>query len=326
MRSARKNQLDTVPLETRETHMSTLLRSSLFLACAIGAMTFACNNTSESAKDEGDTADNAATGTVDGTPHSMMGGHNMTLFGDANKLYLSHIPLYQNPHGKQVIVEVAITSGVPATGLAQFNTNNFTVAPKAAMSLYDFASGTIPALTGTIYFGNLESGGRPVYRDVQFAVKKVVFQKTLSSATPANEKLQYVAMGTPDNAYLVHVIDKAPSYDQVVSVKLPANSSLTAEMLDQGTLVTVNGGVNGIRTRLSANLTVQAEPQITVTPAPAAGTATETPNWRRNAGADTNGPDIIIVPPSNSVTVLKELGCLPGPDFYGACPAVSVTH
>ena len=313
--------------------MSTFLRSSLFLACAMSAMTFACNDSTESAsKDDGESAENAATGTVDGTPGSMVGGHNMTLFGDANKLYLSHIPLYQNPHGKQVIVEVGITAGVPVDGLAQFNTNNFTVAPSASMSLYDFAAGNITALKGTIFFGNLESGGRPVYRNVQFAVKKVIFQKTLSSTTPASSALQYIAMGTPENAYLVHVIDKAPSFDQVVSVKLPANSSLTAEALDKGTLVTVNGGVNGIRTRLSANLTVQAQPEIVVAPASAPtqkaeGTLLEgNPIWRKTGGVDTSGPDVVFIPPSNNVTVLKELGCLPGPDFYGQCPAVSVTH
>ena len=308
----------------------SILRSSILAACALGAMTFSCAATSDANKDDGQAAENAASGTVDGTPHSMVGGHNMTLFGDANHLYLSHIPLYQNPHGKQVIVEVSIASGVPATGLAQFNTNNFTVAPKAAMSLYDFAAGTIPSVTGTIFFGNLESGGRPIYQNVQFTVKKVIFQKTLSSATPVNSSLQYIAVGAPDNAYLVHVIDKAPSFDQVVSVKLPQNSSLTADMLDKGTLVTVNGGVNGITTRLSANVTVQAKPEVTVTPSTttqANGTLLEgNPIWRKQAQTNTDGPDIIDLPTVDNVTVVKELGCLPGPEFYGSCPAVSVTH
>lgn len=313
--------------------MSTFLRSTLFAACAVGAMTFSCAATNDANKDDSAANENAASGTVDGTPHSMVGGHNMTLFGDANHLYLSHIPLYQNPHGKQVIVEVSIASGVPATGLAQFNTNNFTVAPKSAMSLYDFASGTIPSLTGTIFFGNLESGGRPIYQNVQFTVKKVIFQKTLSSATPANAQLQYIAVGAPDNAYLVHVIDKAPSFDQVVSVKLPSNSSLTADMLDKGTLVTVNGGVNGITTRLSANVTVQAKPEVSVTPAPSPASQTTTgtllegnPIWRKQAQTNTDAPDIIDLPTVDNVTVVKELGCLPGPEFYGQCPAVSVTH
>ena len=313
--------------------MSTFLRTSLFLACAVGAMTFACNDSTD-VKDDGESAENAATGTVDGAPGSMVGGHNMTFFGDGAKLYLSHIPLYQNPHGKQVLVEVSIASGVPADGLAQFNTNNFTVAPSAAMSLVDFASGRVPSITGTIFFGNLESGGRPIYRNVKFDVKKVVFQKTLSAQTPANAQLQYIAVGTPENAYLVHLIDKAPSFDQVVSVKLPPNSALTAEALDQGTIVTVNGGVNGIRTRLAANLTVQAEPEITVAanePAAKPNTKAEgtllegNPIWRKVGGLDTGAPDIVL-PPSNSLTVVKELGCLPGPDFYGQCPTVSVSH
>lgn len=311
--------------------MSTsLLRASVLALCALGVSTIACN---DAAKDDSESSENAATG-VDGAPGSMVGGHNMTFFGTGEKLYLSHIPLYANPHGKQVLVEVTVDSGVPADGLAQFNTNNFTVAPAAAMSLVDFASGRVPSITGTIFFGNLESGGRPIYRNVKFGVKKVVFQKTLSSTTAVNPDLQYIAVGTPSNAYLVHVIDKAPSFDQVVAVKLPANSSLTAEALDAGTIVTVNGGVNGIRTRLAANVTVQAKPEITVTPAPTPASSTKTegtllegnPVWRKNAAGVEEVPNVITIPPTDALTVVKELGCLPGPEFYGACPAVAVTH
>jgi hypothetical protein len=102
-------------------------------------------------------------------------------------------------------------------------------------------------------------------------------------------------------------------------------------MLDKGTLVTVNGGVNGITTRLSANVTVQAKPEVAVTPSPASQTTTGTlldgnPIWRKQAQTNTDAPDIIDLPTVDTVTVVKELGCLPGPEFYGSCPAVSVTH
>lgn len=309
-----------------------LLGTSLL---AVVAMTAACSSTQD------DSASNENAATVDGTPGSMVGGHNMNLFGNSSKLYLSHIPLYQNPHGKQVVVEVSVTDGVPANVVDTFNTANFTVAPSAAMSLYDFANGTVPSIKGTIYYGNLESGGRPVFRNVTFKVNKVIFQKTLSNATPVNDKLQYIAVGTPDNAYLVHVIDKAPSFDQVVGVKLPADTKLTAEQLDKGQLVTVNGGVNGIRTRLSANLTIQAEPQLDVASAAGAGgsaNANDIPAtdlvgsnsdlWAQNGAVVTESPGTNILQPGTNaaVTIVKELACLPGPDFYGACPAVSVTH
>ena len=126
----------------------SILRSSILAACALGAMTFSCAATSDANKDDGQATENAASGTVDGTPHSMVGGHNMTLFGDANHLYLSHIPLYQNPHGKQVVVEVSIASGVPATGLAQFNTNNFTlVLPPSFLGALGFPAAVGDALT-----------------------------------------------------------------------------------------------------------------------------------------------------------------------------------
>ena len=120
-----------------------------------------------------------------------------------------------------------------------------------------------------------------------------------------------------------------------MAVKLPSNSTLTAAALDAGTLVTVQGGVNGIRTSLAANVTVQGDAQVTIEPSSNNATAPErentvivegNANWRENESPVVSGPDIIALPPSKAITVVKELGCLPGPDFYGQCPAVSVTH
>jgi hypothetical protein len=179
----------------------------------------------------------------------MVGTHGMTLFGGAEKLYVSHIPLYQAPHAKQLILEVAIASGVPANAAngpsqfeTQFATNNFTVEP-AKMSLADLAAGRLTRFTGTIYFGNFEAGGKPLYPNVTFDVKRVVFDRALSNATPRSATLDYVAVGTPKHAYLVHVVDAAPSFDNVVAATSTAP-------LAEGTIVTVTGGTNDVTKRL----------------------------------------------------------------------------
>lgn len=304
--------------------MSTFLRSSLLLV-SVAALTFGCNASSDTANDDDNGATSEANLGADGQPGSHVGVHGMTLFGGAEKLYLSHIPLYSQPHNKQVLVEVSIASGVPADALATFNTNNFTVRP-SAFSLYDLGAGTLQTIKGTIYFGNFESGGRPVYSNVTFTVKKSVLNRAMGPTTAPSATLDYVAVGTPANPYLVHIIDKSPSFDQVVSVKLPPNSFLDAAALDAGAFVTVQGGTNGVRTRLAGGLTLQAELTAGAAPAPSAGTASAPKNnlfanppvWRGVPGP--------VPTVSKNLTVVKELGCLPGPDFYGACPAVTVTH
>jgi len=298
---------------------SFLRRSSLVLASAVAALTFSCTAPSDASNEDDNGATSEANLGADGQPGSHVGVHGMTLFGGADKLYLSHIPLYSQPHNKQVLVEVAITAGVPADALATFSTNNFTVRP-SQFSLYDLGAGTLTSVKGTIYFGNFESGGRPVYSNVTFSVKRSIVNRHMANTTPASATLDYVAVGTPANAYLVHIIDKAPSFDQVVSVKLPTDSYLDAASLEKGTLVTVTGGVNGIRTRLSAGLTLQAEPQTTATPAN--NLLANPPIWRGLPGSSGG----VTLPASKNLTIVKELGCLPGPDFYGTCPAVTVTH
>lgn len=195
----------------------------------------------------------------------MMGTHGMTLFGGggALDLYLSHIPLYEAPHAKQLVLQVGIGSGVPADGLAQFETNNFTIEPER-MSLADLAAGRLTRFKATIYFGNFESGGKALYPNVVFDVKRVVFERALSPATPRASNLEYVAIGH----HLVHVIDAPPSFDNVVAIT-------SSEPLGDGTIIT--GGPNDIAQRLAL---------------------------------------------PSTITVTRELGCLPGPDFAGTCPAL----
>jgi hypothetical protein len=221
-----------------------------------------------------------------------VGAHGMVLFG-SEKLYLSHIPLYDSPHNIQVVVEVKVASGVP-DGQAQFGTKQFTLKPRSSWSLDDLASGALTSLSGTIYMGDFEAGGTPAFRNVTFDVKRVVLQRALSHSTPASPSLDYIAVGTPTQPFLVHVIDAAPSFDQIVAVKLPQDSGVTAANLESGTPVRIEGRPNEITKRLKPQAVVNG-----IRPVPAGD------------------------PPAASlhIEVLGENSCLPGPDFFGDCPA-----
>lgn len=213
-----------------------------------------------------------------------VGVHNMTLFGSgASHLYLSHIPLYEPPHDLQLVFEVSIVRGVPAAE-QRFGTTGFTISPER-LSLTELASGTRKQLTATVYAGNVESGGRAVYRDVVFEVKQVIHRNPLVRSMPQSPVLAYLAVGSPSEAYLVHVIDRAPSFEQVLAVTLAPDSFLGADDLARGKAITIARSTGDVTARLAKGDVVDA-----------------------------------VAPAGSKITVTAELTCLPGEEFQGACP------
>jgi hypothetical protein len=267
-----------------------------FPLALIATLSMACVTAPQ---DDSKVATEAPENVAVGQPGSHVSVHGMVLFGSkSGKLYLSHIPLYSSPHNIQVIVEVGIVGGVPEASQT-FATKNFTVRPDR-FSLYDLAAGTLRTIKGTIFLGNFESGGRPIHNGVQFEVKRVIYQGALLQTTPRNPALEYVAVGTPAEPFLVHIIDAAPSFDHIVAVKLPEGDALDAAALERGTMVKIATGTNDVRHRLSPADVVDA------ISTPASTDAGPTPD----AGVGVS-----------SVQVTAELSCLPGGDFFGTCPA-----
>jgi hypothetical protein len=362
--------------------------SKFFIAAALVLATAACtvandNNTgsSEAQWNENNTGptDPSADPPEPQPTNSHVGVHGMVLFGTGgDHLYLSHIPLYDNPHNIQVIVEVEITAGVlPAQQL--FATKNFTFRPSAAFSLHNLAHGFLNQVGGTIYMGNFESGGTPAFRNVKFAVKKVIFERDMKSTTPRNLSLDYIAVGSPAQPFLVHLIDAPPSFDHVAQVTLPANSFLDAAALEKGTMVRIANRTNTIATRLKTNTTIEAS-LVPVTPpatdgglpdsgssgsstssSSSGGTSSSSSSSGSTSGGTSGGTsssgstssggtsgssgstssggtsggtsgssgtadpdggtDGGSATVSYEITVKGESSCLPGPDFFGNCPA-----
>lgn len=240
---------------------------------------------------------------------SHVGVHGLNLFG-SERFYISHIPLYSNPHNLQVIAEVKIASGVPE-GQAQFGTKNFTIRP-SSFSLGDLAQGTLRSITGTIFLGNFESGGSQAFRNVKFDVVRVIFARQMSSSMPRNANLEYIAVGTPTQSYLVHLIDAPPSFEHIVNVKLQ-DSWLAASALEQGTLVRITNGSNVVGKRLKAQTTVTG-----IVPGPITSGGESGPT---TGGGTSSSGSTDPQPVPASIQVLGENACLPGTDFYGNCPA-----
>jgi hypothetical protein len=269
----------------------------ILVAAAIAAATVACAGESNDPNaDESEATADAGAGapTTDAGPPAFAPGthvsvHGMVLFG-TEKLYLSHIPLFATPHNIQVLIEVKPVSGVPQ---ANFSNRGFTFQPGAPFSLSDLARGAVRGFTGTVFQGNFESGGTPVLQNAKFEVTKVVFARNMALNAPANPSLDYVAVGTPSDAFLVHVIDKAPSFDSVVHVQLGPGSSLDAAALAAGTLVRFQDRPNTVARRVGPNVAAEAV--------------------KLSASFAPSGEE-------SPIRVLNENSCLQGPDFFNPCP------
>ncbi len=139
----------------------------------------------------------------------------MVLFGTGDSLFLSHIPMFEAPHNRQVLIEA---SALSLAGKS-FSDGSFTFRPDA-FSLDALIHGQLDTTRGTIFEGNFESGGRPVASNVELKIREVPVADALLATTPMPEALEYFVMGRGNEAFLVHRIAGAQDFDQVVKFSL----------------------------------------------------------------------------------------------------------
>jgi hypothetical protein len=188
-------------------------------------------------------------------PGGRVGLHGMVVFGGAGgPVFFSHIPMFHGPHDMQAIVEVRLDAGPP-----RFDTGLFTFKP-TPFSLDDLALGRLATVSGTLYEGNFEQGGRPI-GEARAGVLRVVVARPLDGRAQASdalggrvqapEALEYTALGSRASAFLVHRISRAPDFDQIIAVDV-GQTSLSDEALRAGVTLVVSGRKNGVDERLQA--------------------------------------------------------------------------
>jgi hypothetical protein len=143
------------------------------------------------------------------TANGRVGTHGMVAFGnEAGDAYLSHIPMFGNRmHDVQLVVRGKLVgTGLPRT-LAD---RQYTFLPKP-LSLDALRLGTLRELTGTLFVGNFEDGGRPIANNVRFEVTEVVHQHVLDASAPETDDDDVIEAGD----FTVHLLGGAPSKDEI---------------------------------------------------------------------------------------------------------------
>jgi hypothetical protein len=230
--------------------------------------------------------------------------HGMVLFGQ-DRLYASHVPMFSAPHDWQALLEVELAHPtLDATALFHALSTDgkqalVTLRPKPFV-LPDLLTGQLTSFVATMYRGNFEAGGTVVATDVTVRVKKVVQAAQLSRRTSALAALTYFILpGSTNAAYLAHEITAPDNFDDLVQVVWPGDAPAPTA---RGPSRLVLDGVADVATQRPPELRTIAVWQD----------ATDASLWRGKSVPHTS-PDVVA-------QVKSAFSCLPGPDFFGACP------
>jgi hypothetical protein len=158
------------------------------------------------------------------------GTHGMVIFGARGEL-LSHLPLYRAPHDWQMLLRVSLAAdgatSVPdpvatlAADRAATGEVLYTLEPEP-FAHSELASGERREFRGTLYRGHFERGGVPIARGVVVRTEAVLHRCPLLAGQPHASAGQHLLIASGGEGFLVHRIDGAPDFDQILEVRADA--------------------------------------------------------------------------------------------------------
>jgi hypothetical protein len=190
--------------------------------------------------------------------------HRSVVFGHET-VFMSHLPMFSMPeHAYQVVLEVELTlGGNHKQFIYQMDRRDH---PEVAFYTFDPLPFVLPDILPTVdHDAAATSFIGDLYRNhvekqdplpVKIAdgetviIKNVIDGHRLDVGAPSSPELQYLLFGRGEEAYLVHLLTRAPDFDQIVQVQVP--TALSADALNRGVLVTVNGRRNTDSERIGA--------------------------------------------------------------------------
>ena len=148
--------------------------------------------------------------------------HGMLVFG-SGPVYFSHLPMFPSPHDYQAVFQVELD----AAAFEQYlryrghgeGSEIFTFVPTPFV-LPDMIESPIQ-MQGDLYYGHFERGGQAIARDILVKVSQVIYAQEMPSLyVPPNELLEYIAFGTTEEQFILHVVRSgAPNYDYIAQVE-----------------------------------------------------------------------------------------------------------
>lgn len=148
--------------------------------------------------------------------------HGMLIFGKG-KVYLSHLPMFHNPHDYQLIVEATLTIEAQRRFAEDQAANPeqrvYTLVPESFV-LPDMVARP-RAFHAAIVRGHFERPGNvTLIEDTVVSFSRVIYFKKLVPITPRPRAAAYLFFGTAGDIYGAHLITERGNFDHIVSIHL----------------------------------------------------------------------------------------------------------
>ncbi|RQP21594.1 hypothetical protein [Piscinibacter terrae] len=160
----------------------------------------------------------------DPTAESSFGLHGMLLFGGADGLYASHLPMFHKPHDAQVVFALRIADPRLERKLrwdVGAKPKVWTLVPEK-FELSRLAPDSVNPLRSfkaDVVEGHFERGGKTRLKDVTVQVVQMLRYQPLDPNAPPARIAHYRAVGRGDTWFLVKDIEGRPSYDHVIELR-----------------------------------------------------------------------------------------------------------
>ncbi len=154
---------------------------------------------------------------------STFGTHGMVLFGGADGLYASHLPMYHAPHDYQVVLRLRMADAAQdaqlrarlqeRVALWTLDPQKFAIdrlAPDAATALNTFKAGVV--------LGHFEQDGVTQHAAADFVIEEVLHYRQLPMQPGVASKANYLQFGKAQRRYLVKLIESRPDFDHIFIV------------------------------------------------------------------------------------------------------------
>ena len=159
--------------------------------------------------------------------------HGMLIFGK-DTIYLSHLPMFHQPHDYQVIVEATLETSGQQIYLQDRASHPeqliYTIEPLEKFVLPDEMQ-NLKSFQATLFRGHFERGGVPIAENITIKVSSVVYFNHFDPQATKPNTLTYLLFGHPGEQYLAHWIVAKPDFDQIAAVEFgsPQNQALRSK-------------------------------------------------------------------------------------------------
>ncbi|MDP5032299.1 MAG: hypothetical protein NWQ54_04015 [Paraglaciecola sp.] len=143
-----------------------------------------------------------------------MGVHPMVLVSNGSRIYASVMPTYEEPRNVQLIYDLDNTN-LPLLNLVR-DADLVTIVP-SAFNLEHLIRGERLTINADVYMGHFQRGGMLTYKNIEILLDSQLYLRKLEELEQSHIRQKYESALLPNNQrLLVHQIQAAPSYDQII--------------------------------------------------------------------------------------------------------------